>query len=67
MSLIISGKRDISTKLSVRIGEALGTWPELWINSQTRYNLWKFKQNKQELQYLSLIRDKMLNYDLAVA
>ncbi|MDR3169395.1 MAG: hypothetical protein LBU27_06680 [Candidatus Peribacteria bacterium] len=42
----------------MRIGEAFGTGPELWINLQTMYDLWLAKQNKEELKELSFIHKR---------
>ncbi|MDR0607128.1 MAG: HigA family addiction module antidote protein, partial [Candidatus Peribacteria bacterium] len=49
VSNIINGKRNITTRLAVRIGEAFGTGAETWINLQTMYDLRSLKQNKKEV------------------
>lgn len=38
LSLIFSGKRDISASLAIKIGKALGTSGELWYNMQSAFN-----------------------------
>jgi HTH-type transcriptional regulator/antitoxin HigA len=70
LNFIIKGKRDMDIKLAARIGEALGTGAELWINLQSKYNLWKLRQNKIEVNYLATVAQKMLTYsssELAIA
>lgn len=39
ISAIVKGKRRISAPMSVRLGRALGTSPEFWVNLQTDYDL----------------------------
>lgn len=59
VSNIINGKRNITTRLAVRIGEAFGTGPETWINLQTMYDLWILKQNKKEVKQWKVIPQRM--------
>jgi addiction module antidote protein, HigA family len=39
ITMIIQGKRGISVENSIKIGKALGTGPELWLNMQKTYDL----------------------------
>jgi len=39
LTMIIQGKRSISVENAVRIGKALETGPELWINLQKTFDL----------------------------
>lgn len=39
LSRVLNGKAGISADMSVRLSEALGTSPELWLNMQTQYDL----------------------------
>jgi addiction module HigA family antidote len=36
---IIREERDISPEMALRLGRCLGTTPEFWLNSQTRFGL----------------------------
>jgi antitoxin HigA-1 len=38
---ILKGKRAISPETALRLGRYLGTGPEIWLNMQTGYDLWK--------------------------
>ena len=39
ISQIINGKRDISADTALRLGQFLGTGPEVWMNLQKAYDL----------------------------
>lgn len=41
LSRILNGKAGISADMSLRLSEALGTSPTLWIDLQTQYDLWR--------------------------
>jgi antitoxin HigA-1 len=41
LSRILNGKAGISADMSLRLAEALGTSPTLWIDLQTQYDLWQ--------------------------
>jgi len=40
LSRILNGKAGISADMSLRLSDALGTSPTLWIDLQTQYDLW---------------------------
>lgn len=46
VSEIISGKKQITRESAAQIAAALGTSPELWLNLQDSYLLWKQAQDK---------------------
>jgi addiction module HigA family antidote len=62
VSNLINGKRNITPRLAVRIGEAFGTGPETWINLQTIYDLWLLKQNKAEVKERKVIPKRMSTF-----
>lgn len=41
LSRILNGNAGISAEMALRFSEALGTSPELWIQMQAQYDLWK--------------------------
>lgn len=41
LSRVLNGKAGISAAMALRLATALGTTPELWMNMQSQYNLWK--------------------------
>lgn len=44
LSRILHGHAGISADMALRLGEALGTSPELWLNMQTAWDLWQAEQ-----------------------
>lgn len=47
LSRVLNGKAGISAKMALRLGVALGTSPELWINMQGQYDLWRARKRRQ--------------------
>jgi antitoxin HigA-1 len=47
LSRVLNGKAGISAAMAIRLGAALGTTPELWMNMQSQYDLWKASRVKQ--------------------
>lgn len=41
LSAILNGRAGISPEMAVRLSLAFGTSPEVWLNHQARYDLWK--------------------------
>lgn len=46
LSAIINGKAGISPEMAIRLSEAFGTTPDLWLNLQTNYDLWKARNSR---------------------
>ena len=44
LSELINGRSGISTTMALRLSKAFGTTPELWLNMQQNYDLWKAKK-----------------------
>ena len=47
LSRILNGNAGISAKMALRLSEALGTSPELWIGMQSQYDLWQASKNRR--------------------
>ena len=47
LSRLLNGKAGISATIALRLAAALGTTPELWMNMQSQYDLWRAKQRRQ--------------------
>ena len=47
ISRIIHGNAAISTDMSIRLEEALGTSAETWLAMQAAYDLWQARKNKR--------------------
>ena len=44
LSRVVNGKAGVSAEMAVRLGKWLGTGPDVWINMQAQYELWKAEQ-----------------------
>src|SRR5258708_5381074 len=47
LSRVLNGKAGISASMAIRLAAALGTTPELWMNMQSQYDLWRARQARQ--------------------
>jgi len=47
LSRVLNGKAGISPSMALRLAAALGTSPELWMNMQTQYDLWRASRTRQ--------------------
>ena len=47
LSRVLNTKAGISAAMAIRLAAALGTTPELWMNMQSQYDLWRAKQTRQ--------------------
>jgi len=47
LSRVLNGKAGISANMALRLAAGLGTSPELWMNMQTQYDLWRAKRSRQ--------------------
>ena len=48
LSRILNRKAGISAEMALRLSEALGTTPELWIGMQAHYDLWQASKKKRK-------------------
>src|SRR5262249_51626116 len=55
---IIRGKRNITENMALRFSRLTGTTPDVWLNLQRNYNLWKVNQEEGE----AISRIKPLNH-----
>ena len=47
LSRVLNGKAGISASMALRLGDALGTSSDLWINMQAQYELWRARRGRQ--------------------
>jgi addiction module HigA family antidote len=47
LSRVLNGKAGISANMALRLAAALGTSPDLWMNMQSQYDLWRAKRSRQ--------------------
>jgi antitoxin HigA-1 len=48
LSRILNGSAGISAAMALKLSDALGTSPELWIGMQTQYDLWRASQRRHK-------------------
>lgn len=48
MSRLLNGTSGVSAEMALKLSEALGTSPELWLNLQTQYDLWLASKAKRK-------------------
>lgn len=48
LSRLLNGRSGISAEMALKLSEALGTSPELWLNMQTQYDLWQASRNRRK-------------------
>ncbi len=47
LSRVLNGKAGISANMALRLADAFGTSPELWMNMQSQYDLWQARHQKR--------------------
>ncbi len=45
----INGKRGVTVEMALRLSKYFGTTPQLWLNLQNQYDLYKVLKNKKEI------------------
>jgi addiction module HigA family antidote len=50
LSRVLNGKAGISASMALRLGAALGTSPDLWINMQAQYDLWRARRGRHAVR-----------------
>jgi addiction module HigA family antidote len=48
LSRVLNGAAGISAEMGLRLSEALGTSPELWIGMQSQYDLWQASRQRRK-------------------
>lgn len=46
---IINKKRNISPEMAIKLSRYFRTSPEVWLNLQNQYDLYRVKENKKEV------------------
>ena len=47
LSRVINGKAGISAEMALRLADALGTSPDLWLGMQAQYDLWQAQKKRR--------------------
>lgn len=50
LSMIINGHLGVSAEMALRLGKALGTTAELWLNMQQSFDLWTARQKIKSIR-----------------
>jgi addiction module HigA family antidote len=45
---LVNGKRGMTTEMALKLARYFGTTPELWLNLQNRYDLYRIAKKKAE-------------------
>lgn len=48
LSRVLNGAAGISAEMALRLSEALGTNPELWLGMQSQYDLWQISRKRRK-------------------
>ncbi len=48
LSRLLNGNSGVSAEMALKLSEALGTSPELWLNMQTQFDLWQVSQQRRK-------------------
>jgi addiction module HigA family antidote len=48
LSRLLNGAAGISAEMALRLSEALGTAPELWMGMQSQYDLWRISRKRRK-------------------
>ena len=48
LSRLLNGNAGVSAEMALKLSEALGTSPELWLNMQTQYDLWRASRGRRK-------------------
>ncbi len=49
---VINGKSAVSARMAVKLGAALGTTPEFWLNAQEAVDIWQARRKVKRLPSL---------------
>lgn len=44
LSALLNGRAEVSVEMALRLSQALGTSPEMWLSMQAAYDLWSAEQ-----------------------
>lgn len=48
LSRILNGSAGISVEMALRLSDAFGTSPDLWVGMQSKYDLWCASKSKRK-------------------
>lgn len=54
LSQLVNGHIGITPEMAIRLSKALNTTPELWLNMQQHYDLWKAKKTMANVKIMHI-------------
>ena len=48
LSRLLNGNSGVSADMALKLSEALGTSPELWLNMQAQFDLWQVSRQRRK-------------------
>lgn len=48
LSRLLNGNSGVSAEMALKLSEALGTSPELWLNMQIQFDLWQVSRRRRK-------------------
>ncbi len=55
LSALINGRGGVSPEMAIRLSKAFNTTPQLWLNLQQQFDLWRAQQKTDEIQVKALV------------
>ena len=49
LSRVVNQRAGVSAELAIRLGKALGSSPEVWLNMQQAYDLWHAQKKRRPM------------------
>ena len=62
LSAILNSKASITPEIIIRLGKALGTSPESWLNQQMQYDLWQTEKTIRNIVIFQQPKGKLKNW-----
>lgn len=56
LSELVNARRAVSPEMALRLGRFFGTGPDLWLNMQTRYDLWRVQRDPESVAAAGRVR-----------
>jgi addiction module HigA family antidote len=48
LSRLLNGRSGVSAEMALKLSDAFGTSPELWLNLQTQFDLWQASRGRRK-------------------
>lgn len=58
ISAIVNGRTPVTPEMALRLAKAFATEPEIWVNLQAQYDLWRVRKKASGVKVKSLVTRK---------